>query len=135
MRGDIAAQMLEVVESVGKDTGIMWLLDTKRHIDVDGFDRLASADPVLMKAFGAALFEHASTNCSFRTDKDIACVWDGRSSKTQAAIARHILKPGSQSKLLPSRPAVPLRLMHHNREFAAGGWARGRRQRSVTSLQ
>ena len=114
---------------MGKDHGFLFLLDPKRYSDTGGWNKLAPGDQSLYKTVGHALFD---TEGLFRPDKDIAFFWDGRSTRTANLIQKHCLKVGSSSKKLPQRSSIALRLMHHNREFMQGGFAKARANQRVS---
>ncbi|CAK9021846.1 Uncharacterized protein SCF082_LOCUS15533 [Durusdinium trenchii] len=108
---------------------MFFVVDPKASSKSDGLRRLAHGDAKMYKTLGACLFE----NGLFRPQLDMLAMFDGRSVRTQGLITKHVLKPGFAAKLLPSRSAVPLRLMHHNREFSQSGWARARKGKTVFS--
>ena len=131
MRGDLAAQIVELYGAHGVDGGFLFLCDPKRHTAIESLKKLAPTDASMLKILGKTWFEPlADEKCLFRSDQDFACIFDGRSPKGASLVTKHVLKVGASSKVLPARAAVPLRLMHHNREFGSKGWARSRRNRT-----
>ena len=129
VRQDLATQLRELYDKMGKDHGFLFLLDPKRYSDTGGWNKLAPGDQSLYKTVGNALFDKDGL---FRPDKDIAFCWDGRSTRTANLIQKHCLKVGSSSKKLPQRSSIALRLMHHNREFMQGGFAKARVNQRVS---
>lgn len=128
VRGDLAAQIVELYGA--EDEGFLFLCDPKRHTAMENLKKLAPTDASMLRILGKAWFETSEEKCLFRPDKDFARMFDARSSKGAGLIAKHVLKVGASSKVLPARAAVPLRLMHHNREFGSRGWARARKNRT-----
>lgn len=129
VRTDLREQLQELYNTYGKEYSMFFVVDPKASSKSDGLRRLAHGDAKMYKTLGACLFE----NGLFRPQLDMLAMFDGRSVRTQGLITKHVLKPGSAAKLLPSRSAVPLRLMHHNREFSQSGWARARKGKTVFS--
>ena len=57
VRQDLATQLRELYDKMGKDHGFLFLLDPKRYSDTGGWNKLAPGDQSLYKTVGNALFD------------------------------------------------------------------------------
>ena len=100
----------------------MFLLDPKRNNRVNDVRHLPLMEKSIYEQVGV-LFKDPPI---FRPESDMLLMFDGR-VPTHTTYIKNVMKVGIDSKVLPARGSVCMRLMHHNREFGPGGHFRSRK--------